>query len=239
MKTKIFFKDESCPIVIHEKENGLKKGWQALYDIRNKEYVTKFHDVHFDTTDYNSPGKWYKESGSKYFIAHSSKVNVLFVDYQMILKKTDGTEISYFTMQPNGEYVVFSNRGKGGKGEAIYSIKEKKMVTPWFVSMYPFHNFPKNPYYKGHETAGKEAIFKFPENKRVTSDFNNMMSVGEGWNGDIYYTSEEYGKYLYWMKWNKPILHNRPEEAKRIFGDLKKKITYRQAIKKVFQTKWN
>lgn len=231
MRTRIFFNDENNPIVVHEKNNK-----QALFDTRKNKYITKFNEQIFDRTEYNPPGEWYSETDGKIFIAESNKTNVLFVDYEPVLKFTDGTQISFFTMKPNENYVVLQK-----DGEWLYNIKKKKQITSKFATLYPAINFPKQPFYKAvdKQDKRKEAIYIYPENKKITPSSDLISSIAEGafiGVNKFYWTVNNEEQY-YWMKWNIPILHKYPKIAYKIFKDLdlRKKITLKDVIKRAFE----
>ena len=235
MTTEDIFEDPTIPFKI------IKKGEKdAVYDVINKKYLTKFEKHRYSVRKSSNEKKFYDETGGRLLVLNAiSGESILIIDGKVI-HKVNGAEFNFFSMDPNLDYMCISEREN--HSEYIFDIKNKKQVTPKFRAIFPVPEFPKLPLYKARNNS-KEAIFSFPDNKQLTPWFDDISSVGKGALGggnDYYSTTGEMGEVLFWKKWGIPILHDLPEKVvEKILNDLKGKITNRIIIKRLFKVFMN
>ena len=173
--------------------------------------------------------------------------------FEDIILETTNISISFPCLNPNPNYVCLQNNRKnsGNKWECIYSIKSGQEVTPRFGAVYPAPDFPHVPYYKATSSLGgmpggqlKYSLMRWPENKEIFASIDDdISSVGFGVLGGLsnffYVRSYEFNDKLYEYyhidKHDNVVSLGSDEKMQEIFGDLKTRMSDRQAIKKLFK----
>lgn len=233
MITEDIFEDPTIPFKI------IKKGEKdAVYDVINKKYLTKFEKHRYSLWKSSNEKKFYDETGGRLIALNAiSGESILIIDGKVV-HKVDDAEFNFFSMDPNLDYMCISERKN--HSEYIFDIKNKKQVTPKYRAIFPAPSFPKLALYKARNNR-KESIFSFPDNKQLIPWFDDISSIGLGALGgkNNYYYTIENGETKYWKKWNIPMLHDFPSNiVKKIFDELKiNNLTNHTLIKRIFKIK--
>lgn len=228
-------KGEDCPIIVLEKGDK-----QALYDTQTEKRLTRFEKDSFLIYNSSSEAEWHRKTNGKVLAVNGRNKSYLFIDYELV-DSIENAEYNFFTMPPNSKYICIQRRGtRDGMREAIYDIRNKEYLTPFYRSIYPSEKFPRIKLYKAVTEKG-EAIYSFPDNERLTAYYYSVMPIDKGILGginDYYFVKNAQGAIFYFKAWNQPLLHGEHEFITyQIFRELEDKIDEHIIIERLFQTR--